>query len=237
MKADLAEAVTLGQFEGTTNRSSMHGAAGSSMRGAGSLASPHARRPAGSIHQARRTDRTHPGDRRIRLRAACTEAARWPESVAVSVNLSAVQFGRGNLVGSFAKMLADTGLTPSRLTFKVTETALMADIVSSREILTAIREIGVRIALDDFGTGYSSLSYLQAFPLHSIKIDRSFVAAMETDSQTQDIVAFIAAIAKRLGALVFAEGVETRAQLDLVCAAGCDRAQGYWFSKASDEGT
>jgi EAL domain-containing protein (putative c-di-GMP-specific phosphodiesterase class I) len=108
----------------------------------------------------------------------------------------------------------------------------MDDIVSSREILKVIREIGVRIALDDFGTGYSSLSYLQAFPLDSIKIDRSFVAAMETNSRTQDIVALIAAIAKRLGALIVAEGVETQAQLDLVCAAGCDRAQGYWFSRA-----
>jgi len=166
------------------------------------------------------------------LRTACREAARWPETVAVSVNLSAVQFGRGNLVALVRQTLADTGLSPTRLTLEVTETALMADIVSSREILTAIREIGVRIALDDFGTGYSSLSYLQAFPLDSIKIDRSFVATMETNSRTQDIVALIAAIAKRLGALTVAEGVETEAQLDLVCAAGCDRAQGYWFSNA-----
>jgi diguanylate cyclase (GGDEF)-like protein len=166
------------------------------------------------------------------LRTACEEAARWPETVAVSVNLSAVQFTRGNLVALVRKTLADTGLTPTRLTLEVTETALMTDIVNSREILTAIREIGVRIALDDFGTGYSSLSYLQAFPLDFIKIDRSFVAAMETNSRTLDIVALIAAIAKRLGALIVAEGVETQAQLDLVCAAGCDRAQGYWFNRA-----
>jgi diguanylate cyclase (GGDEF)-like protein len=166
------------------------------------------------------------------LRTACREAARWPETVAVSVNLSAVQFTRGDLVALVCQTLADTGLAPHRLTLEVTESALMDDIVSSREILKAIREIGVRIALDDFGTGYSSLSYLQAFPLDSIKIDRSFVAAMETNSRTQDIVALIAAIAKRLGALIVAEGVETQAQLDLVCAAGCDRAQGYWFSRA-----
>jgi diguanylate cyclase (GGDEF)-like protein len=166
------------------------------------------------------------------LRTACRDAARWPDTVAVSVNVSAAQFGRGNLVPLVRQTLADTGLAPDRLTLEVTESALMADTVTSREILTAIREIGVRIALDDFGTGYSSLSYLQAFPLDSIKIDRSFVAAMETNSRTQDIVALIAAIAKRLGALIVAEGVETRAQLDLVCAAGCDRAQGYWFSRA-----
>src|SRR5450755_4272322 len=99
-------------------------------------------------------------------------------------------------------------------------------------MLKSLKVLGVRVALDDFGTGYSSLSYLQAFPLDSIKIDRSFVEAMETNSRTQDIVALIAAIAKRLGALIVAEGVETQAQFDLVCAAGCDRAQGYWFSDA-----
>jgi predicted signal transduction protein with EAL and GGDEF domain len=165
------------------------------------------------------------------LRTACAEAAKWPGAVGVCVNLSAVQFGRGNLVALVRGALAVSGLSPGRLTLEVTETALMENIVSSREVLAAIREIGVRIALDDFGSGYSSLSYLQAFPLDSIKIDRSFIAAMESNPRTQDIVALIAAIATRLGARTVAEGVETRAQLDLVRAAGCDCAQGYWFSR------
>ena len=164
------------------------------------------------------------------LRTACGEAARWPDTIGVSVNLSAAQFGRENLVALVRQVLADSGLSPSRLTLEVTESALMEDIVSSRAVLTAIRKMGVRIALDDFGTGYSSLSYLQAFPLDFIKIDRSFVAAMETNSRTQDIVALIAAIAGRLGARTVAEGVETQVQLDLARAAGCERAQGYLFS-------
>ncbi len=164
------------------------------------------------------------------LRTACAEAARWPETIGVSVNLSAAQFGREDIVALVRRTLADSGLSPNRLTLEVTESALMENVASGREVLAAIREIGVRIALDDFGTGYSSLSYLQAFPLDSIKIDQSFVAAMETNSRTQDIVALIAAIARRLGVRTVAEGIETRAQLDLVLAAECERAQGYLFS-------
>jgi diguanylate cyclase (GGDEF)-like protein len=234
MKADLAEAVALGQFE--VQYQPIVDAR--SRRVVDVEALVRWRHPARGmippdqfIELAEQTGHIQAIGEFV-LRTACREAARWPETVAVSVNLSAVQFGRGNLVALVRQTLADTGLSPTRLTLEVTETALMADIVSSREILTAIREIGVRIALDDFGTGYSSLSYLQAFPLDSIKIDRSFVATMETNSRTQDIVALIAAIAKRQGALIVAEGVETQAQLDLVCAAGCDRAQGYWFSNA-----
>lgn len=164
------------------------------------------------------------------LRTACAEAARWPETIGVSVNLSAAQFGREDIVALVHRTLADSGLSPNRLTLEVTESTLMENIASGREVLAAIREIGVRIALDDFGTGYSSLSHLQAFPLDSIKIDQSFVAAMETNSRTQDIVALIAAIARRLGVRTVAEGIETRAQLDLVLAAECERAQGYLFS-------
>jgi len=164
------------------------------------------------------------------LRTACAEAARWPETIGVSVNLSAAQFGREDIVALVHRTLADSGLSPNRLTLEVTESTLMENVASGREVLAAIREIGVRIALDDFGTGYSSLSHLQAFPLDSIKIDQSFVAAMETNSRTQDIVALIAAIARRLGARTVAEGIETRAQLDLVLAADCERAQGYLFS-------
>jgi diguanylate cyclase (GGDEF)-like protein len=234
MKADLAEAVAFGQFEvqyqpivDARSRRVVDVEALVRWRHPGRGMIP----PDQFIKLAEQTGHIQAIGEFV-LRTACREAARWPETVAVSVNLSAVQFGRGDLVALVRQTLADTGLTPTRLTLEVTETALMADIVSSREILNAIREIGVRIALDDFGAGYSSLSYLQAFPLDSIKIDRSFVAAMETNSRTQDIVALIAAIAKRLGALIVAEGVETQAQLDLVCAAGCDRVQGYWFSHA-----
>jgi diguanylate cyclase (GGDEF)-like protein len=165
------------------------------------------------------------------LRAACAEAARWPRSVGVSVNLSPAQLGRGDLVALVADALARAGLEPGRLTLEITETALVENIESSRGAIAGVRELGVRIALDDFGTGYSSLGYLQSFALDAIKIDRSFVVEMETNPRTRSIVALIAAIAKTLGAGVVAEGVETRAQFDLVVAAGCDAAQGYLFAE------
>ena len=165
------------------------------------------------------------------LREACQAATRFPDRVGVSVNLSPAQFGRGNLVALVTDVLAQTGLAASRLTLEVTETALMENIEASRGVLAAIRELGVKIALDDFGTGYSSLSYLQSFVLDKIKIDRSFVKEMETNPRTQTIVALIASISGSLSAMTIAEGVETKAQLDLIVAAGCDRAQGYYFSR------
>ncbi len=165
------------------------------------------------------------------LSAACRSAAGWPRGIGVAVNLSPAQFGRGNLVALVQRALAESELAPGRLTLEITETALMENLESSREVLRAIREMGVKIALDDFGAGYSSLSYLQSFALDKIKIDRSFVAAMETNARTRDIVALIAAIGRRLGATTVAEGVETQTQLDLVAAAGCETAQGYFFSK------
>lgn len=165
------------------------------------------------------------------LREACRAATSFPDEIGVSVNLSPAQFGRGDLVAFVSEVLAETGLAPSRLTLEVTETALIENIASSRCVLTAIRALGVRIALDDFGTGYSSLSYLQSFALDKIKIDRSFVMEMETNARTRTIVALIASIAGSLGATTVAEGFETQAQLDLVVAAGCQSAQGYYFSR------
>jgi len=148
----------------------------------------------------------------------------------IAVNVSAVQLADAYLLEDVADVLSAFPTDPG-LDLEVTESAVMANVRAAVDTLRAIHDLGVEIALDDFGTGYSSLSYLQAFPLDCIKIDRSFVAAMETNSRTQDIVALIAAIARRLGARTVAEGVETQAQLDLVRAAGCERAQGYLFSR------
>ena len=165
------------------------------------------------------------------LRTACRDAAALPGSVGVAVNLSPAQFGRGNLVALVQEALEQSGLAPERLTLEITETALMENLAQSQGVLKAIRELGVQISLDDFGSGYSSLSYLQTFALDKVKIDRSFVAEMETNPRTRDIVALIAAISKRLGAITVAEGIETKLQLDLIAAAGCEAAQGYFFSK------
>ena len=164
------------------------------------------------------------------LNVACRDAARWPGSIGVSVNLSGVQFRRGDLFASIQRALASADLSPNRLTVEVTETALMENIEQGRDLLERIRELGVRVSLDDFGAGYSSLSYLRNLPLDFIKMDRSFVAAMRNDYRTMQVVALIAAIAKCLGARTVAEGVETHDQLELVRAAGCDFAQGYLFA-------
>ena len=165
------------------------------------------------------------------LRTACRDAAALPGSIGVAVNVSPAQFSRGNLVALVQDALMQSGLAPERLTLEITETALMENLEQSQGVLKAIRDLGVQISLDDFGSGYSSLSYLQTFALDTVKIDRSFVAEMETNSRTRDIVALIAAISRRLGALTVAEGIETKLQLDLVAAAGCEAAQGYFFSQ------
>jgi len=164
------------------------------------------------------------------LVAACKEAARWPAEIGVSVNLSPAQFARGDVIAVVQHALREAGLAAHRLTLEITETALMANLETGNAILQAIRAMGARVALDDFGSGYSSLNYLQSFALDEIKIDRAFVAAMETHDRTREIVALIAAIARNLGADTVAEGVETQSQLDLVVAAGCNTAQGYFFS-------
>ena len=109
------------------------------------------------------------------LRTACATAAKWPEHIAVSVNLSPVQFRNPQLAKVVAAALAASGLPPERLELEVTETALFHDSETTLSMLYELRELGVRIAMDDFGTGYSSLSYLQSFPFDKIKIDRSFV--------------------------------------------------------------
>ena len=165
------------------------------------------------------------------LLAACEAATRWPADVGVAVNLSPAQFARGDVIAVVQHALDESGLAARRLTLEITETALMENLETGNAILQAIRALGARIALDDFGSGYSSLNYLQSFALDEIKIDRAFVAAMETHDRTREIVALIAAIARNLGAVTVAEGVETQNQLDLVVAAGCNAAQGYFFNR------
>lgn len=165
------------------------------------------------------------------LRAACREAAGWPEHVGVAVNISPVQFQASNLVEVVVSALRAAKLSPARLELEITETVLIqqSDVVFST--LRALRQLGVRIALDDFGTGYSSLSYLHQFPLDRIKIDRSFVKGFG-DPTSAAIVRTIIGLGSRLGATITAEGVETPEQLRFVRDEGCDAAQGFLFSKA-----
>ena len=157
---------------------------------------------------------------------ACAEATSWPAGLLVSVNVSAVQFRRGNFAETVRSALKATGLEANRLELEITETVLMDQSDAVLQTLRQLRAMNVRIALDDFGTGYSSLSYLRKFPFDRIKIDRSFTAGID-HADTAAIVSAIVGLGKQLGMAVTAEGVETADQLALVRAAGCTDAQGY----------
>ena len=164
------------------------------------------------------------------LRTACREAMRWPETVAVAVNLSTHQFASGDLIGQIGEALDESGLSPSRLELEITESVLLRDSRANLMTLNQIRDMGLRVALDDFGTGYSSLGYLQRFPYSKIKIDRTFISGLPASGESQAIVRSIAGLGKSLGMRVTAEGVETEAQLEWV-RSGCDEAQGFLLSR------
>ena len=161
------------------------------------------------------------------LRTACTEAAGWPDELTVAVNLSPVQFRNSGLISAVASALAFSGLPPSRLDLEITEGALIEDADLTLSILRELKAMGVRISIDDFGTGYSSLSYLQKFPFDKIKIDRSFITTLETNTDSAAIVRAVTALGASLGMVTIAEGVETENQLRLVARDGCTQAQGY----------
>jgi predicted signal transduction protein with EAL and GGDEF domain len=165
------------------------------------------------------------------LRAACTEAATWPDHVTIAVNLSAVQFRKGNLAQVVTGALAASGLPSRRLELEVTESVLLQKSEANLAMLHAIKKLGVSIVLDDFGTGYSSLSYLRIFPFDKIKIDRSFVRELSSSADSAAIVSAIAGLARSLDMVTTAEGVETDEQLALVRLAGCNQVQGFLFGR------
>jgi diguanylate cyclase (GGDEF)-like protein/PAS domain S-box-containing protein len=165
------------------------------------------------------------------LRTACMEAMNWPPHVKVAVNLSAVQFRKGDLVGTVSKALSESGLPPQRLELEITETVLMQGNAENVGTLHQLLSLGISIALDDFGTGYSSLSYLRMFPFGKIKIDRSFVNELSKNADCAAIVSAVAGLGRSLHVDTVAEGVETSDQLALVRAAGCTHAQGFLFGR------
>jgi diguanylate cyclase (GGDEF)-like protein/PAS domain S-box-containing protein len=165
------------------------------------------------------------------LREACTEAARWPESIRLAVNLSAVQFRNRNLVATVMNALAAAGLSARRLELEITETVLMQEDDTILSMLHQLRGLGVRIAMDDFGTGYSSLGYLRSFPFDKIKIDRSFVSGKCSTAESEAIIRAIAELGTNLGIETTAEGIETTQQMELVRRAGCTEGQGYLIGR------
>jgi EAL domain-containing protein (putative c-di-GMP-specific phosphodiesterase class I) len=165
------------------------------------------------------------------IRTACMEAARWPDEIKIAVNLSPAQFNDGRIVDIVQDALAASGLAPNRLEFEITESLLLRNSEDNLSILHRLRTLGIRIALDDFGTGYSSLSYLRGFPFDKIKIDRSFIHDVDTNSDSTVIVGAIVGLARNLGMSSVAEGVETPRQLAMLRVQGCDMVQGYLFGR------
>jgi diguanylate cyclase (GGDEF)-like protein/PAS domain S-box-containing protein len=169
------------------------------------------------------------------LRAACAQNKAWQDAglppFVVSVNVSVRQFRQDNLVQTIAQVLRETGLEARYLEVELTESAVMHDADQFIAMLGELNDLGVQIALDDFGTGYSSLSYLKRFPVDRLKVDRSFVQDIATDSDDATIVRAIIALGHNLGLKVVAEGVETQQQLDFLRANHCDELQGYYFGR------
>jgi len=164
------------------------------------------------------------------LRQACAEASTWPDEINVAINASPAQFKGGSLISAVVNALAATGLPAGRLELEITESVLLQDDKATLDTLHQLRELGVRISLDDFGTGYSSLSYLSSFPFDKIKIDRSFISKLSDSEESFDIVQTIVGFASSLSVATVAEGVETRAQLEIVRKKGCTEVQGFLFS-------
>ena len=165
------------------------------------------------------------------LREACAEAVGWPDGICVSVNLSPLQFAKGNLVSTVMSALASSGLPASRLELEITESILLEKSERNLAILNQLREFGVRISMDDFGTGYSSIGYLRSFPFDKIKIDQSFVRDLLVDEGSLAIVRAIAGLGVSFGMTTTAEGVETEEQMRRLNLEGCIEVQGYLFSK------
>jgi diguanylate cyclase (GGDEF)-like protein/PAS domain S-box-containing protein len=171
------------------------------------------------------------------IETACEQAARWntdrPDArpLTISVNVSGWQLLDGSLPVTIARACRRTGIEPTQLAIEITETVLFTDVATATESLAALRRLGVEVWLDDFGTGYSSLAYIRRFPLTGIKLDRSFIAAIATDRRDREIVRAVAAMARALDLPITAEGIETANAAATLQALGCDRGQGYHYSR------
>ncbi len=188
--------------------------------------------PAEFIAIAEETGLIHPIGEWV-IREACQAAARWPEHLRVSVNLSVAQFRNRTItiVNTIVRALADAGLSPTRLEVEITESILISKFDATIALLESLSALGITIALDDFGIGYSSLTYLRKLPLHRLKIDQSFVRDMLIDADCAAIVKSVVGLARELRIAVIAEGVETIQQLDYLRQINCSEVQGYLVGK------
>lgn len=168
------------------------------------------------------------------LYTACAQAQHWRQSgyaLQMAVNISSVQFRADDFITYLAQVLAETGLPAEYLELEITESVIMENAAETITRLQALSDMGVRLAIDDFGTGYSSLSYLKRFPIHTLKIDRSFVNDIAKDRDDAAIVKTIVDMGHNMKLTVVAEGVETVEQLSFLRDCDCDSMQGYWLSR------
>jgi predicted signal transduction protein with EAL and GGDEF domain len=165
------------------------------------------------------------------LQQACTDAVSWPDHIKLAINISAVQFKKGNLFEIILCALVGSGLAPERLELEITETSLLENQEAHLATLRQLKNLGIRIALDDFGTGYSSVTYLTNFPFDKIKVDRTFTRDVLNRRDYAAVVSSVLALAHGLGTITTVEGIETEAQFEYMRLAGADLGQGYLFGR------
>ena len=171
------------------------------------------------------------------LRQACAQARQWQEMcpseppLTMSVNLSGKQFVQPDLIQQIERVLEETKLDPRTLRLEITESVVVENVEAASEMLRRLRVLGVGLSIDDFGTGYSSLSSLHRFPISTLKIDASFVSRMNGNNENTEIVRTIMSLAGNLGMDVTAEGVETLEQVTKLRTFGCEKGQGFFFSR------
>lgn len=174
------------------------------------------------------------------MREACSTARRlqqeFPrqEPLTISINISPRQFSQPDLAAQVRQIITETGIDPRTVRLEITESITAGDVERVVHVLSQLKDVGIRLSINDFGTGYSSLSYLQRFPLDILKIDRSFVSAMEKSEESLQIIRTIMALANSLGMSVVAEGAKIEEQVSQLKSLGCEFGQRYFFSKPID---
>lgn len=191
--------------------------------------------PSEFIEHAEKTGLIIPIGRWV-LQQACTQLSAWQTDplfgdISLAVNISQNQFRSTTFVADMEALINDYGIDTRRLELELTETLIVQDLDDLMRKMAALVERGIRFSLDDFGTGFSSLSHLKRLPLAVLKIDRSFINDVLTDSSSETIVRTVIALGQSMGMTVIAEGVETEAQKQFLLASGCIQFQGYLFSK------
>ena len=174
------------------------------------------------------------------FRKSCEQARRWhieypqERSLTMSVNISGRQFTQSDLVKRLDAIIRETQVDATAIKLEITESVAMGDAERTIKVIKELKTLGIRISIDDFGTGYSSLSYLGRFPIDTLKIDRSFVSNLDTNSENRAIVRTIIGLARSLGMDLVGEGTETLEEVSYLKSLGCDFAQGYFFSRPVD---